>query len=66
MALEQLSWLLLDVRPNNYISFVYSKRRKVGAMFYLSPTLTTLMLTVVPPVSLGAVSLHMLALNHAS
>lgn len=27
----------------------------VGAMFYLSPTLTLLMLTVVPPVSLGAV-----------
>lgn len=28
----------------------------VGAMFYLSPTLTLLMLAVVPPVSLGAVS----------
>ncbi|KAI0827647.1 P-loop containing nucleoside triphosphate hydrolase protein [Trametes gibbosa] len=27
----------------------------VGAMFYISPTLTLLMLTVVPPVSLGAV-----------
>ncbi|KAF4563181.1 ATP-binding cassette permease mdl1 [Pleurotus pulmonarius] len=27
----------------------------LGAMFYLSPTLTTLMLVVVPPVSLGAV-----------
>lgn len=27
----------------------------LGAMFYLSPTLTLLMLTVVPPVSLGAV-----------
>jgi hypothetical protein len=27
----------------------------VGAMFYLSPTLTLLMLAVVPPVSLGAV-----------
>lgn len=30
----------------------------VGAMFYLSPTLTLLMLAVVPPVSLGAVRLH--------
>jgi putative ABC transport system ATP-binding protein len=29
----------------------------VGAMFYLSPTLTLLMLAVVPPVSLGAVRL---------
>jgi len=27
----------------------------VGAMFYVSPTLTMLMLAVVPPVSLGAV-----------
>lgn len=31
----------------------------VGAMFYLSPTLTMLMLAVVPPVSLGAVRLYM-------
>jgi putative ABC transport system ATP-binding protein len=29
----------------------------LGAMFYLSPTLTTLMLCVVPPVSFGAVGL---------
>lgn len=28
----------------------------VGAMFYISPQLTVLMLAVVPPVSLGAVS----------
>ena len=28
---------------------------EVGAMFYISPQLTLLMLTVVPPVSLGAV-----------
>ena len=27
----------------------------MGAMFYVSPTLTMLMLAVVPPVSLGAV-----------
>jgi hypothetical protein len=27
----------------------------VGAMFYISPTLTTLMLALVPPVSFGAV-----------
>lgn len=31
------------------------KSRPVGAMFYVSPTLTMLMLAVVPPVSLGAV-----------
>lgn len=43
------------------ISYNYKKRPNandaalVGAMFYISPTLTLLMLTVVPPVSLGAV-----------
>lgn len=31
------------------------RRHLVGAMFYVSPTLTMLMLAVVPPVSLGAV-----------
>jgi len=31
------------------------KSRPVGAMIYVSPTLTMLMLAVVPPVSLGAV-----------
>ena len=32
----------------------------VGAMFYLSPTLTVVMLAVVPPVSLGAVRLEII------
>ena len=31
------------------------KFRPVGAMIYVSPTLTMLMMAVVPPVSLGAV-----------
>ena len=38
-----------DVQP-------FDRSWTVGAMFYISPTLTMLMLGVVPPVSLGAVS----------
>lgn len=39
----------------------------VGAMFYLSPTLTFMMLGIVPPVSLGAVSfLLYTCLQHGS
>jgi hypothetical protein len=32
----------------------------VGLMFYLSPTLTALVLAIVPPISLGAVSTELL------
>lgn len=56
MAFEQSLCLQSDVSNSN------SRGQKwelisilVGAMFYVSPTLTMLMLAVVPPVSLGAV-----------
>lgn len=38
-----------------FTHYLISRALPVGAMFYLSPTLTLLMLAVVPPVSLGAV-----------
>ena len=51
------SWLPSDVRDIHVAYFGGSDvERVVGAMFYISPQLTILMLAVVPPVSLGAVS----------
>ena len=42
-------------------------RNAVGAMFYISPTLTFMMLGIVPPVSLGAVRLfRSMAIAHDS
>lgn len=48
---------MLDVRPSSCYTTLspVDECLTVGAMAYLSPTLTMLMLAVVPPVSLGAV-----------
>jgi ABC-type bacteriocin/lantibiotic exporter with double-glycine peptidase domain len=56
MAYGRLLPHLLDVRGDTCTTaeFLIDKC-SVGAMFWLSPSLTLLMLTVVPPISLGAV-----------
>ena len=48
--------LYASVGANAYLSL-----SAVGAMFYISPTLTFMMLGIVPPVSLGAVRLFVLS-----
>jgi hypothetical protein len=57
MVYAQLSCHPLVVSALPVLLFVRINFQLVGAMFYLSPTLTLLMLAVVPPVSLGAVSI---------
>jgi hypothetical protein len=56
MVYAQLSCRPLDVSTLTFLTLLFTLTfLTVGAMFYLSPTLTALMLAVVPPVSLGAV-----------
>lgn len=60
MVSERLLCLVLAVSVHASALKVYLTLFVVGAMFYLSPQLTALMLCVVPPVSLGAVRVHLI------